>query len=110
MYRASAEFLRNHGYAQVTTFDWEKTEADTLRYEDHWYRRFAHGDGAAIVATETWAWGVAGVSVFRGTPGLPGWSAMNCRRLAENCARIDPGRLSGEAAVHYTANVLHPII
>ena len=110
MYRASAEFLRNHGYAQVTTFDWEKTEADTLRYEDHWYRRFAHGDGAAIVATETWAWGFAGVSVFPGTPGLPGWSYMNCRRVEEYFARIDQGRFPVERGFHYTEKDLRLMI
>ncbi len=110
MYRASAEFLRNHGYAQVTTFDWEKTEIDTLRYEDHWYRRFAHGDGAAIVATETWAWGFAGVSVFPGTPGLPGWSYMNCRRVEEYFARIDQGRFPVERGFHYTEKDLRLMI
>ncbi len=104
------KFLRNHGYAQVTTFDWEKTEIDTLRYEDHWYRRFAHGDGAAIVATETWAWGFAGVSVFPGTPGLPGWSYMNCRRVEEYFARIDQGRFPVERGFHYTEKDLRLMI
>lgn len=110
MYRASAEFLRARGYSQVTTFDWDKTDADTIRFEEHWYGRFTDGDGDGVAATETWAWGFAGVSVFPGTPARPGWSYMNCRHVDDYFARIDEGRFPVERGFHYTAKDLRLMI
>ena len=102
MYRASTEYLSEHGYSQVTTYDWEKTGGDRLHYEEHWRRRFTGGDGDGVMAAETWAWGFAGITVFPGTPQSPGWSYMNCRRVDEYFARLDKGRFPVERGFHYT--------
>ena len=104
LYRVGRDFLVSRGYRQVTTYDWEKIAAVApapLKYEDQWRQRFAYGDGNAVVGSETWGWGFAGISHFFGSRRHPGWTYMNHTHVDDYFQAIDAGRFPIERGYRY---------
>jgi oxygen-independent coproporphyrinogen-3 oxidase len=103
LYRLGRDFLRSHGYRQVTAYDWERTD-DVLpgdyRYEQTWHRPLkAEETGTAGV--DLWGWGFAGISFFLGAPETPGWALMNATHVDEYFRRLDAGEFPIERGFHY---------
>jgi oxygen-independent coproporphyrinogen III oxidase len=104
MYRTAKPFLGEHGYRQVTPYDWERVDAGpaaTLTYE--WMARapFHREPDGRITGYDVWGWGFAGVSKCVGLPDTPGWTFMNCARVDDYFRRLDEGRFPAERGYHF---------
>ena len=88
MYRLARDFLRAHGYRQLTTYDFQKVgPGSDFVYEE--CRRDCDRQ-------ETWGWGFAGVSDFGGTVDDPGCTFVNHRRLRDYYDALERGELPVE--------------
>ncbi|MGH7279720.1 MAG: coproporphyrinogen-III oxidase family protein, partial [Candidatus Rokuibacteriota bacterium] len=105
LYRLSRDFLRTHGYRQVTAYDWTKA-ADGLpvdfQYEQAWHRPLRAEDNG-VAGMDAWGWGFAGISFFLGGPTAPGWAYMNAVRVEEYFRRLDAGQFPIERGFRYGA-------
>jgi oxygen-independent coproporphyrinogen-3 oxidase len=109
MYRIGRDFLLNHGYRQVTAYDWAKRDDATgshYLYEETWHAPLAAPDDATAFGVDLWGWGFAGVSFFLGTPTEPGSVYMNSPRIEQYFKRLDDGEFPVERGFHYTAKDL----
>lgn len=105
MYRVSKQFLESQGFRQVTTYDWEKPDADLhgdLLFEENMRRFFTYDKDQGLIGNDMWGWGFAGVSYFLGTPEMPGWTYMNSLRVGEYFNRLDESRFPIERGFHYS--------
>jgi oxygen-independent coproporphyrinogen-3 oxidase len=92
MYRQATAFLTGRGYRQLTVYDFQReSEAGGFVYEecDRGFDRH-----------ELWGWGFAGVSDFGGTPGQPGWSYVNHRKVEDYYRALDRGEFPVERGIH----------
>ncbi len=104
MYRVGRDFLANHGYCQVTTYDWERSasSAPQLTYEDQWRHRFATAANRILTVSQTWGWGFAGISHFFGNQAHRGWTYINHSRVADYFRALDRGEFPIERCFLYT--------
>ena len=104
MYRTARDFLGRKGYQQATTYDWERsdTQSPQLVYEEEWRHRFSASPDGALMGSQTWGWGFAGISHFLGDRGNRGWTYMNHARVEGYFRSLDAGEFPVERAFHYT--------
>lgn len=79
---ALKQFLEDHGYTQVSTNDFARTEENTsniFRFEMS-MRKF-WDVGSERKGNDMWGWGFGGISYFLGTPDDPGSVIMNTTDL-----------------------------
>jgi oxygen-independent coproporphyrinogen-3 oxidase len=103
MYRAGRDFLRENGYHQVTTYDWERVASRKpgLLYEDEWRHRAGTAPDASGGGSQTWGWGFAGISHFFGSRADRGWTYINHSRVGDYFDALDCGRFPIERGFHY---------
>jgi len=103
MYRAGRDFLRENGYGQVTTYDWERigSPRSQLLYEDEWRHRLGALPDTSATGSQAWGWGFAGISHFFGGRADRGWTYINHSRVADYFDALDAGRFPIERGFHY---------
>jgi oxygen-independent coproporphyrinogen-3 oxidase len=109
MYRIGRDFLRSHGYRQLTAYDWAKADRATgvnCLYEETGHVPLTSTPDGRVSGCDSWGWGFAGVSFFYGTPDEPGWATMNSPHVDDYFARLDGGAFPPERGFHYTAKDL----
>ena len=103
MYRVGKAFLEDHGFRQITPYDFER-QSDTLpssyRYEELFRRPFRDEQGT-LSGFDAWGWGYAGISFFFGTPHDPGWAYLNQVRIDDYHRDIDAKRFPVMRGFHY---------
>lgn len=85
MYRLSRDFLKSHGYVQLTPYDWEKIAAPEQRLYEECDRDFR--------AVDIFGWGYAGVSQFTGGGDRPAWTYRQHTNVKDYYQAIDAGRI-----------------
>lgn len=87
MYRAGRDFLLDHGYEQLSTYNFRRPGDPASRdFREGYTSRFEHVDSVGL--------GYAAITFF-GNPALPpgrSWSYINQRSLAQYKAAVDNGR------------------
>lgn len=104
MYRIGRDFLKSHGYRQVTAYDWKKedsAQAGDYRYEESWHSVFTSSN-EGVTGLDAWGLGFAGTSNFLGTPQEPGWAFMNAVSMDEYARALSEGRFPIERGFQYT--------
>jgi oxygen-independent coproporphyrinogen-3 oxidase len=95
MYRVSRDLFKSHGFKQITTHNWRKTDRVSQDYVEGAVHQCDH---AASLG-----WGYAALSFF-GDMGLEDpnfWSLMNYRDLGRYKTSIDEGRFPLERGFHH---------
>ena len=104
MYRIGKAFLGEHGFRQVTPYDFER-QSDARQSSYHYeelFRRPFRDEGATRIGFDAWGWGYAGISFFFGTPQDPGWAYLNHVRIDDYRRDIDAGRFPVMRGFRYT--------
>ena len=108
MYRVGKSFLEEHGFRQVTPYDFErKTDivSSSYLYEELFRKPFRR-EGDSLVGFDAWGWGYAGISFFFGTPQEPGWAYLNQVRIDDYKRDTDAGHAPIMRGFHYTESDL----
>lgn len=109
MYHIGRAFLLDHGYRQLTAYDWAKRDdavGGNCLYEETGHVPLGSTEDGRVHGCDTWGWGFAGVSFVYGTPAEPGWVYMNSPRIEQYFKRLDEGEFPAERGFHYTAKDL----
>lgn len=107
LYGESKRFLENHGFRQVTAYDWERADSGEHRgkyvYEENLRQMFFVDPSGRQGRNEMHGLGFAGVTVALNTPASPGWSLINATRVDDYFAALDRGKLPVDRAYNHEA-------
>lgn len=99
MYRAGRDFLLDHGYEQLSTYNFRRPGDPAAKdFREGYVTRFEHVDTLGL--------GYAAITFF-GNPALPpnrSWSFINHRSLPQYKAAIDDGRFPVERGFRHTSD------
>lgn len=95
MYQVATAFLTDHGYRQLTAYDFQRDPVPGAFVYEECDRGFDRH--------ELWGWGFAGVSDFGGSPEEPGWSYLNHRKVEDYYRALDRGEFPVERGIRRSA-------
>ena len=100
MYRASRDFLLDHGYEQVTAYNFRRPGDPTLQYRPYMegaHHRFDNMDSVGL--------GYAAITIFGDSTLEPGrsWSFINSQNLRQYKEAVDQGRPPAERGFRHSA-------